>query len=263
VIPLAPEAIVKSDGSKKNDCERRAAERLLEDFQREHPHLPVIITGDGLFSNGPFIKRLKDDGHSFILVAKEGDHKALFQNFKDLPSKDSYEQQEGKLTHCFTWANNLAINDSHQNCLVNVLEYIEKKNDGSERRWVWVSDMVLDRTTVYKIMRGGRARHKIENETFNTLKNQGYHFEHNFGHGDQFLSTVLANIMILAFFFDQLQQLSCEVFKKALKEHGSKKNLWEKMRAIFFNFWIEGCLDDVWMALAYGIVKQPLVYNSS
>ena len=32
-------------------------------------------------------------------------------------------------------------------------------------------------------MRGGRARWKIENETFNTLKNQGYHFEHNYGHG--------------------------------------------------------------------------------
>jgi hypothetical protein len=35
------------------------------------------------------------------------------------------------------------------------------------------------------LMRGARARWKIENETFNTLKNQGYHFEHNFGHGDQ------------------------------------------------------------------------------
>jgi hypothetical protein len=30
-------------------------------------------------------------------------------------------------------------------------------------------------------MSGGRARWKIENETFNTLKNQGYQFEHNFG----------------------------------------------------------------------------------
>jgi len=36
---------------------------------------------------------------------------------------------------------------------------------------------------VYRIMQGARARWRIENETFNTLKNQGYHFEHNFGHG--------------------------------------------------------------------------------
>ena len=32
------------------------------------------------------------------------------------------------------------------------------------------------------------TRWKIENETFNTLKNQGYHAEHNFGHGNQYLA---------------------------------------------------------------------------
>ena len=32
----------------------------------------------------------------------------------------------------------------------------------------------------------------VENETFNTLKNQGYQLEHNFGHGTKNLSTVFA-----------------------------------------------------------------------
>jgi hypothetical protein len=45
-------------------------------------------------------------------------------------------------------------------------------------------------------MRGGRARWKIENETFNTLKNQGYHFEHNYRHGTQNLSVVFAILMM-------------------------------------------------------------------
>jgi hypothetical protein len=40
----------------------------------------------------------------------------------------------------------------------------------------WVTDLHLTKGTVYQIMRGGRARWGIENETFNTLKNQGYHF---------------------------------------------------------------------------------------
>jgi len=52
-------------------------------------------------------------------------------------------------------------------------------------------------------MRAGRARWKIENEAFNTLKNQGYQFEHNFGHGQQQLSVVLALLMMLAFLVDQ------------------------------------------------------------
>ena len=65
------------------------------------------------------------------------------------------------------------------------------------------------------LMRGARARWKIENETFNTLKNQGYHFEHNFGHGHQHLSTVLMHLMMLAFLIDQIQQRCCRLFQAA------------------------------------------------
>lgn len=83
------------------------------------------------------------------------------------------------------------------------------------------------------LMRGGRARWSIENETFNTLKNQGYNFEHNFGHGYLHLSTCFAFLMMLAFLIDQIQQLSCEVFQKALSGADTKKALWEKMRVLF------------------------------
>ena len=60
-------------------------------------------------------------------------------------------------------------------------------------------------------MCAGRARWKIENETFNTLKNQGYCFEHNFGHGEKNLSTVFAFLMMLAFLIDQIQQRCCKL----------------------------------------------------
>jgi hypothetical protein len=35
-----------------------------------------------------------------------------------------------------------------------------------------------------------RSNWKIENNTFNTLKNQDYHFSHNFGRGYQNLSAI-------------------------------------------------------------------------
>ena len=85
-------------------------------------------------------------------------------------------------------------------------------------------------------MKGGRARHKIENETFNSLKNQGYQFERNFGHGNKNLSTVFANLMMLAFFIDQLQQLGCKSFKKALQRLHTKRSLWEELRGLCFSF---------------------------
>jgi len=70
----------------------------------------------------------------------------------------------------------------------------------------WVTDFRLEEQNVYQIMRGGRARWKIENETFNTLKNQDYQFEHNFGHGNENLSVVFAMLMMLAFLVDQTQE---------------------------------------------------------
>ena len=82
-------------------------------------------------------------------------------------------------------------------------------------------------------MRGGRARWKIENETFDTLKNQGYHLEHNYGHGEQNLSVVLALLMMLAFLVDQVQQLSCPVFWAAWNKMKTKCQLWEEIRRHF------------------------------
>ena len=88
-------------------------------------------------------------------------------------------------------------------------------------------------------MRGGRARWKIENETFNTLKNQGYHFEHNYGHGEQHLAVVFAMLMMLAFLVDQTQQLCCALFQAVWAKLGSKRRLWERMRALFYDYALE------------------------
>ncbi len=259
-LPFAPEPIMKTDGTKKNGCERNAAKRFLKDFKREHPHMKVIITGDGLFSNGPFIKQLRADKHGFILVAKDKDHKCLFEEFNAL-AKDNYQMKRGNIQHQFRYMNNLPINDSHPDCLVNVLEYIEISKN-VKRRWVWVTDIPLTKETVYQVMRGGRARHKIENETFNTLKNQGYHFEHNFGHGKKYLSTVFAHLLNLAFFVDQLQQLCCKTFKKAIKKCGSRKSLWEKQRNLFFSYFIDSW-DTLMGSLANGHKGAALEMDTS
>ena len=261
VLPFAPEPIMKTDGSKKNDCEHQAAKRFLDHLKREHPHLKVIITGDGLYPDGPFIKRLKQDDHRFILVAKEKDLKSLFSEFRTL-RRESHAIQEKQITHRFEWANGHVLNDSHLDCLVNVLEYWEEHTNGKKQHWVWVTDIPLTAKNVYHIMKGGRARHKIENETFNTLKNQGYQFEHNFGHGNRYLSTVFAHLMLIAFFVDQLQQLGCQLFTKALARLHSRKSLWERKRSYFFQFYIHS-LEELWNALAYGHQGTAIVPNTS
>ena len=93
------------------------------------------------------------------------------------------------------------------------------------------TDPWVNKGTVYQLSCGGRARWRIENETFNTLENQG-HFEHNFGHGYQHLSVVFAVLMMLAFLVDRVQQLCCPLFQAVWAKLGSKRRLWEKMRPV-------------------------------
>ena len=68
------------------------------------------------------------------------------------------------------------------------------------------------------------------------LKNQGYEFEHNYGHGKQYLASTLAVMMMLAFLVDQIQEHSCRVFQQARKSRGTKKTLWMQMRAMMTTF---------------------------
>jgi hypothetical protein len=113
-------------------------------------------------------------------------------------------------------------------------------------------------------MRGGRARWKIENETFNTLKNQGYHFEHNYGLGKKNLSLIFAMLMMLAFLVDQSQQLSCKLFQTVWTKLRSKRALWERMRSLFKDFALES-MRMLYKAILYDIKFQPpvILYDTS
>jgi hypothetical protein len=88
-----------------------------------------------------------------------------------------------------------------------------------------------------KISLGGRARWKVENEMFNTLKNQSYQFEHNFGHGYKHLSHVFGLLMFLAFLIDQVQQRCCGLFQAALAKMKRKLYFWNRLRAVFQEFY--------------------------
>ena len=106
-------------------------------------------------------------------------------------------------------------------------------------------------TELMSLMRAGRARWKIENETFNTLKNQGYHFEHNFGHGYQHLSTVFATLMMLAFLIDQIQQRCCGLFQQAQEKAKRKRYFWEKVRGLFQHYLLQDW-ETLYKVIAFG-----------
>ena len=57
----------------------------------------------------------------------------------------------------------------------------------------WITNMDNTVENIFDILRAARTRWKVENETYNTLKNQGYNYERNYGHGKQNLSSTLAD----------------------------------------------------------------------
>lgn len=268
VIPLMPEPIIKQDGHTKNDCERNATRRWLQHFRREHPHLPVIIVEDGLSANAPHLRDLREARVHYIIGVKHGDHAFLFEHLRadDEAGRTQHFTQFDPATgvlHHFRWHPGVPLNESNPDALVNVLEYWEVQADGTLQYFSWITDFALTEDNVYAVMRGGRARWKIENETFNTLKNQGYHLEHNYGHGEQNLSVVLALLMMLAFLVDQAQQLCCPLFQAAWHKMGSKSHLWEQLRSRFHDF-VFHSMADLLTALIRGIVRQePVLQNSS
>ena len=263
VIPLFPEPIYKQDGTKKNDCERRAMQRLLPELKREHPRLQLTIVSDALSANAPQINEIQSLGYNFIINVKPKLNKSLFDLLSGMKLTETHITV-GKNCYIFRYVNGVPLNNTKDAPLVNFLECeaIEiKGRKATKKYFTWITDHKITNSNVYLIMGGGRARWKVENEVFNTLKNQGYQFEHNFGHGKKHLTSVFSILMMLAFLIDQVQEAACGLFQAALQKMSSRRALWERMRGYFHLFFINSW-EDLFTAIGHGL-KATIVFDTS
>jgi hypothetical protein len=155
----------------------------------------------------------------------------------------------------------LPLTKTHPDSLVNYLDYWEIR-EGKEYNFAGITDLELRRDNVYPVMRGGRSRWKIENETFNTLKNQGYQLEHNYGQGQKHLATVFGMLMMLAFLVDQVQEMCGGLFQAARQKFRSRTSLWDKLKGLFKEYFVVSW-DTVWLAIIYGHKGGVLQPNTS
>lgn len=266
VIPLAPEPIIKQDGATKNDCERNAAKRFFAQLRKDHPHLQLIVLQDSLSPNAPNIRTLEEHQLHYILRVKEGDHVFLFAQVEAAHQAGRTTEVEyhgvGGVRQRLRFSNQLPLNKSHPDLLVNFFEYWQLVDGEITQHFTWITDFTVTAKNVFQLMRGGRTYWKIENETFNTVKNQGYQLEHNFGHGEQHLSVVFALLMMLAFLVDQIQQLAGRLFQAVWAQEGSKKSLWEHLRSLFYSLPFDS-MEDIYRALLYGYAVEVQIYDSS
>ncbi len=202
-LPLPPEFVHPQDGTAKQDCENRAAKRWLERVAPDYAWLRPVYLGDDLYANQPMRQAIREAGGSFLLVCKPASHKTLWE-YLDGIDLDSLTETHGrgtaKKTYRYRWMNAVPIRDGKDILAVNWLE-LEMTNPKGKvtQRFSFITDLPVDRDTVVELTACGRTRWKIENETFNVLKNQGYHREHNCGHGKETLASVMVVLNLLAF----------------------------------------------------------------
>ena len=240
VMPLMPEPSVQHDGTDHNDGARHAANRFVAPRRQDHPHRKCIVTADSLRAHAPPIETLHAYGLRDLLGVKEGDQASLCQQGQAaehagrVPYDERHDRAAG-VVHRFRFVNDVPLNAAHTGVRGHCIASWERGAD-TVQHCRWVTDLRVSARNVYHLLRGGRARWKIANETCNTLQNQGYNFEHTYGHGEQHLSVVCAILLLLAFLVDQAQQLCCALFQAVWAQLGSKRLLWERLRALFYDY---------------------------
>ncbi len=240
VFIMGCESIQRQDGRKKNDCELNAAKRLVtrmaSDYAAYHKDYNFLIVEDALYANVPHLRQLIAQDYSYIINVKPDSHKSLFAYIEGRRQRKQTKVlsfTESGITHRFEWINNTPLNNSDGELRVNFLHYTQTDKKGKTTTFTWVTNIKLNANRVWSVMRTARSRWKIENETFNTLKNLGYHFEHNYGHGQDHLSTTLAHLMLLAFYIDQFVQACSSTFQQVQRLFKTKIRVWAMIKSVF------------------------------
>lgn len=222
VLSLFPEFVIPQDGHKKQDCEIAASKRLVAKNASKYRDLNAILLGDDLYCCHPFCKLLLDEKIDFIFTCKPTSHKILFKLIDELQENGGIEsveiqqKEKGKLVTClYKFANKVPIRSGVDSVDVNWCEITITDTEGNVHyHSTFATSLSLSKENVAQICEYGRGRWKIENENNNTLKNLGYNLEHNFGHGQKHLASILATFNVLAFFLHSALELVDEDFQK-------------------------------------------------
>ncbi len=138
-----------------------------------------------------------------------------------------------RFVHRYRWLHDVPLRDGLDALTVNwfEIEIINARGETTYRN-SFVTDLAVAADNVVELAACGRARWKIENETFNVLKNKGYNLEHCFGHGKHNLAAILVSLNLLAFAFHTVCDIGNQLWRGARDKLGPRYNFFNKLAAI-------------------------------
>ena len=236
VLPLAPEFIAPQDGAEKQDCERNAAKRWLARHGMSLGHLRPVFLGDDLFACQPIAEAVQAEAGNFILTCKPSSHRTITEYLYGAKLEEHRETvvKRGKhTTTVYHWLADVPLRDSADALKVNwfSVEMFDAKGKRTYHN-SFVTDLPVMAGNVAELAACGRARWKIENETFNVLKCGGYNLEHNFGHGKDTLASVMVVLNLLAFAYHTLAALAVSAWRAAVVAKAATYRFFEHLRTI-------------------------------
>lgn len=266
VLALEPEFVTPQDGAKKQDSEQAALKRWIKKHSHRFAPWDVTLLADDLHAHQPVCELALAHKMHFIFTCKESSHTTLYEELHLLEKLDGGVQQKEERRwngrywerRIYRWAEALPLRRGPDALLVNWCELTVLREDTGKRLFhsAWITDHVVSETTVKAITQAGRSRWKVENEGNNVLKNQGYQFEHNYGHGKQHLSNVLLTLLLLAFLIHSIFDLIDAKYQAVRQDLGSRRAFFESLRTLtrfhYFRNW-----EHLLVFMFYGLELEP------
>lgn len=213
-ISIATEWLQNSDDiDAKQDCELKAFSRLSDKIKKMFPRLPIIIAADSLYPNQTVFEICKSNKWNYILTFKDGTLKTVWEEVNLLlplnkkqnqVERTLFKDKKGWLCQKSMFLNKIPYKEYELNWIEVTKLY--SNNDTIEERFVHVTDILITKKCVDDVSYYGRLRWKIENEGFNSQKNDGYNLQHKFSHTSLFAMQNYYQLLQIAHLINQLTE---------------------------------------------------------
>jgi hypothetical protein len=241
VIALPPEYIMPQDGHTKQDCERAAGKRWLSKHAAQVASRGATLLGDDLYSNQPFCALVVQHRCNFIFTCKPDSHPKFYERVAFWQANDAMATREehhwnGRFREVtmVRYLNEVLLRRGDNALSVNWFEItvVHAKTGEQLYHHSCITNHRLTADNVVDVAQAGRGRWKIENENNNVLKTKGYHLEHNFGHGKQYLSAFMLSLNLMAFLFHTVLEWSDEPYALLRQVLARRQTFFQDIQAL-------------------------------